>query len=37
MFDNVLVLSYYVHCTLLIDEKVVGDPLKPSKFLEKSC
>ena len=37
MFDNVLVLSYYVHCTLLIDEKVVGDPLKPSKFLEKRC
>jgi len=38
MFDNVLVRSYNrVHCTLLIEKKVVGDPLKPSKFSEKNC
>jgi hypothetical protein len=37
MFDNVLVLpSNYVHCTLLIEKKVVGEPLKPSKFSKKS-
>jgi hypothetical protein len=36
MFDNVLVLlSNYVHCTLLIEKKVVGEPLKPSKFYKK--
>ena len=38
MFDNVLGLQFchYVHCTLLIEKKVVGDPLKPSKFLKKA-
>ena len=36
MFDNVLVLSDCVHCTLLIEKKVVGEPLKPSKFSKKS-
>ena len=33
MFDNVLVLlSNYVHCTLLIEKKVVGDPENPQNF-----
>jgi len=35
MFDNVLVIIPHVHCTLLIEKKVVGEPLKPSKFYKK--
>jgi len=37
MFDNVLVLSDCVHCTLLIEKKVVGDPENPQNFLKKVC
>ena len=36
MFDNVLVLSDCVHCTLLIEKKVVGDPENPQNFLKKA-
>ena len=37
MFDNVLVIVPHVHCTLLIEKKVVGDPENPQNFLKKVC